>query len=63
MGRVKITMIKRISLEMLDKHRDIFTTDFSKNKEFVEKTVTIPSKKVRNLIAGYITRLMKIKAE
>jgi len=36
-----------------------FKKDFSKNKKLVEEVAVIPSKKLRNVIAGYLTRLVK----
>jgi len=38
---------------------DQFTTDFTANKEVVGKTVIVQCKKLRNIIAGYMTRLKK----
>jgi len=38
----------------------LFTDSFEKNKELVRKLVDIPSKRVQNRIAGYVTRLVKI---
>jgi len=37
-----------------------FTTDFDKNQEILVKI--IESKKFRNSIAGYLTRLKKVEA-
>lgn len=34
--------------------------DFEKNKELVAKYVDVKSKKLRNQIAGYLTRLVKL---
>jgi small subunit ribosomal protein S17e len=59
MGRIKTTMIKNIGEKLYKEHKDEFTTDFEKNKEIVKKYVGIPSKKLRNIVAGYITRLKK----
>lgn len=57
MGRIKTSFVKSIGKELFEKHEDKFSTDFSKNKEMVEKLINIKSKKLRNVIAGYITRL------
>ena len=38
---------------------DKFTPDFEKNKEVVSKMISTQSKKLRNIIAGYVTRLVK----
>ena len=58
MGRIKTTLIKRKTLELYKRHQDRFNTDFNENKKQVEELMTTSSKKLRNVIAGYITRLM-----
>lgn len=63
MGRIKTKLIKRVTLKLVKEHRDQFKEDFETNKELVEKFAEIPSKKLRNIIAGYVTRLMKEKPE
>ena len=58
MGRIKTTMIKRATFELLK--QDIgFSEDFEHNKKLLKDTM--PSKKVRNKIAGYIARLKKVE--
>lgn len=62
MGRIKGTIIKRATRELLKKYPGEFTADFTENKKLVVQYVK--QKKFRNSIAGYITRLMrKQKAE
>ena len=61
MGRIKTTLTKRITNKLVKEHRDEFKKDFESNKEIVEKFADIPSKKLRNIIAGYVTRLVKTK--
>ncbi|MCC5994305.1 MAG: 30S ribosomal protein S17e [Candidatus Aenigmarchaeota archaeon] len=63
MGRVKTRMVKIIGEKLYREHKDEFTTDFEKNKEIVKKYVDIPSKKLRNVVAGYVTRLKKRELE
>ena len=58
MGRIKTKQIKRIALQLVELHRDKFKTNFTDNKKIVEEFAEIPSKKMRNVIAGYVTRLM-----
>ena len=59
MGRIKTVLIKRKTRELLKMHGDKFTPDFEKNKEVVSKMISTQSKKLRNIIAGYVTRLVK----
>jgi len=63
MGRIKTIMVKSIGEKLYREHKEEFTTDFEKNKEIVKKYVDIPSKKLRNIVAGYITRLKKSEAK
>ena len=57
MGRIKTLPIKRVTKEIFDKFRDRIAGDYVKNKEFLHTVTEIKSKKVRNIIAGYLTRL------
>lgn len=63
MGRIKTQLIKRVTLKLVEEHRGEFKKDFEANKELVAKFADIPSKKLRNIIAGYVTRLVKEKGE
>ena len=63
MGRIKTKLIKRISLKIFEKHGAELKPEFEENKELVAKFADIPSKKIRNIIAGYATRLVKQKQE
>jgi len=61
MGRVKTTKIKRATQEIFSKHRDEVSTDFSENKEKLKQMAGFQSKKIRNIVAGYLTRLAKTR--
>ncbi|MFP3225411.1 MAG: 30S ribosomal protein S17e [Sulfolobaceae archaeon] len=63
MGNVYTKDIKRVSIELYGKLKDQVTTDFAKNKKLVEEYVDVQSKKVRNRIAGYLTRYAKLIKE
>ncbi len=56
MGKVKPAYIKKIAMELLKKYPNLFTGDFDENKKLVSMLTNIQSKKVRNRVAGYITR-------
>ena len=59
MGRIKTTLIKRVTREILEKHGDKFSKDFSENKEALSKIAYIPSRKIKNAVAGYAVRLKR----
>ena len=56
MGKIKSKLIKR-SAEELVKKGIKFSGDFEKNKGILGRTM--PSKKIRNQIAGYLSKLYK----
>jgi small subunit ribosomal protein S17e len=62
MGRIKTAMIKRVTNKLVKQHRDEFKKDFEENKKLVANFADIKSKKLRNIIAGYVTRQVKAKA-
>ena len=59
MGRIKTTLIKRNTEELLVRHAGEFKETFEENKVLVSQYTKIASKKIRNTIAGYVTRLVK----
>ena len=59
MGRIRTVYIKRKSKELLEKYRDKFSNDFTKNKDALNEIVEINSKKLKNKIAGCIVHLVK----
>lgn len=58
MGRIKTIAVKTLADELIKNHGDRFTVDFGKNKEILNEVKPIKSKKVRNVLAGYITKKM-----
>jgi small subunit ribosomal protein S17e len=58
-GRVKTTLIKRISQTLIEKYPDMFTEDFEANKKIVNELLVVDSKKIKDQVAGYITRLKR----
>ena len=60
MGKIKTGLIKRTSQRLLKEDLE-FSEDFEKNKKLLGREM--PSKKVRNQIAGYISRLKRFQKE
>lgn len=56
MGSVRTEQIKRMAKELIRRFPDKFSSDFERNKHMVSSLVTGGTPKVRNQIAGYITR-------
>jgi len=63
MGRIKTQLAKRVGQELFDTHSTHLSGDFVKNKEYCATVADIPSKKLRNVIIGYVTRLAKRAAQ
>jgi len=59
MGRIKTIAVKTLGNDLIKEHSDKFTGDFDKNKDVLGELKYIKSKKVRNTLAGYITKEMK----
>ncbi len=59
LGKVRTEMVKRISLELIDRYEYSFQPEFEQNKQFLKEIGLDVSKKLRNRIAGYITTVMK----
>ena len=59
MGRIKTIPIKTLGDRLIEEHRDKFSSDFEKNKKVLASLEDIKSKKIRNILAGYITKEMK----
>lgn len=58
MGKIKSKQVKRTSHELMDSGID-FNEDFEKNKKILGKEM--PSKKMRNKMAGYLSRFIRQK--
>ena len=61
MGRIKTQLIKRITHKFILKYGAQLTPNFEENKVVAQKYLTKTSKKIRNTIAGYATRLVRRK--
>ena len=48
---------RRLSEEIMQRHPEAFGTDFEQNKKALEELALIPSKQLRNRIAGYIAKM------
>jgi len=59
MGRIKTAYIKRKTRELFNLHGEKFSADYTQNKDLTNQLTVIPSKKLRNVIAGYMTRLKR----
>ena len=59
MGRILHGKFRRYAEDILQKYGPLFTTDYEKNKQILQELADLPSKRVRNMLAGYITRKIR----
>ena len=65
MGKVYTSVVKRTARKLLELYPGEVSEDFERNKELVSRYLDVKSRRLRNQIAGYLTRLIKLskKAE
>ncbi|GFE52777.1 40S ribosomal protein S17 [Babesia ovis] len=59
MGRVRTKTVKRAARQIVEKYYAKLGLDFHFNKKVAEEVAQIPSKRMRNKVAGFITHLMR----
>ena len=63
MGKVRIAAVKKVSRELLEKYPDRFTTNYEQNKVALSSLVDARTKRLRNRIVGYVTRLKIVEGK
>ncbi|KAF8504179.1 ribosomal S17-domain-containing protein [Hysterangium stoloniferum] len=58
-GRVRTKTTKRASRVLIEKYYPRLTLDFHTNKRIIDEVAVVPSKRLRNKVAGFTTHLMK----
>jgi small subunit ribosomal protein S17e len=56
MGNIRPTYIKRVAIDLIKRFPDEFNADFQHNKAKVTQFTDIVNIKMRNRVAGYVTR-------
>jgi len=59
MGKVRPDCIKKLARKLVERFPKRFNSDFENNKRMVAALTDITSTKIRNRVAGYVTRLAK----
>ena len=59
MGRVRTKTVKRAARQLIEKFYPKMRIDFHYNKRVLDDVAIVPSKRIRNKIAGYASKLMK----
>ena len=56
MGNIRPSFIKSRAVKLVETYPDQFNDDFENNKKLVAQFSDVDNKRMRNWIAGYITR-------
>jgi small subunit ribosomal protein S17e len=59
MGKIKSTLAKRACKNLIKNNPGRFSKSFDENKKLLPDVSEIRSKKLRNVIAGYLARLTR----
>jgi small subunit ribosomal protein S17e len=60
LGKVKTDQVKRAGKELMHRFPEKFTSNFDENKKLVDTLTQGTTTRVRNQIAGYITRTIAL---
>jgi small subunit ribosomal protein S17e len=60
LGKVKTEQIKHLGKELMTRFPGKFTTNFDENKRTVDEVTKGTTTRVRNKVAGYITRTIAL---
>jgi len=58
-----VDRIRRLSMQVIEQHKNKFTTDFAENKKILDQLAVVRSKGLKNEVAGYITKYLKRQAD
>lgn len=60
-GNIQLDRTRRLAQQILSRHPESFGTDYEKNKVALDDLAVIPSKQLRNKIAGYIAKASRME--
>jgi small subunit ribosomal protein S17e len=60
LGKVRPEHVKKVARELIERYPDKFTTEFQSNKKALDSVAQVYSPRLKNRVAGYITRLLAI---
>ena len=56
-GKVRIAAVKKVARELVERYPDKFSTNYESNKKVIGDLVDAKTKRLRNRVVGYVTRL------
>tara|TARA_B100001996_G_C18531451_1_gene543229 strand:- start:61 stop:252 length:192 start_codon:yes stop_codon:yes gene_type:complete len=63
MGNIRPSFIKIRAIRLCEEYPDQFNADFDHNKALVQEYTDVDNKRMRNWIAGYVTRYMQRRTD
>ena len=57
MGKVRIAAVKKVARELVERYPSMLTTNYETNKKILADLVDAKTKRLRNRVVGYVTRL------
>ena len=57
MGKVRIAAVKKVARELVERYPNMLTTNYEANKKVLADLVDAKTKRLRNRVVGYVTRL------
>ncbi len=60
-GNIRTADIKKLTFRLISKYPDKLSSDFEGNKKFIRGLNILHDKKVRNRVAGYVTRRERVE--
>jgi small subunit ribosomal protein S17e len=59
MGRIKTSFVKHVARELAERYPDKFSNDYEQNKKDLSVVMNFESKRMRNIVAGYLVTLKR----
>lgn len=59
MGRIKTSFVKHVAKDLVERYPEKFSTDYDQNKKVLSEVMIFESKRMRNIVAGYLSVLKR----
>ena len=57
MGRIKTSFVKHVARDLVERYPSKFSIDYEQNKKDLSEVMIFESKRMRNIVAGYLVTL------
>lgn len=59
MGRIKTSFVKHVAKDLVERYPQKFSIDYDQNKKSLSEVMNFESKRMRNIVAGYLVTLKR----